>query len=158
MSLNSKNPFLNTKNFSSTSLSKKEEVHTATVIDYNQEMTLAGTINKSFILFLMLSASAMVVWWMTFNGMNPLVPTIGGAIIGFILVLIAVFKPHLSGYLAPGYALFEGLFIGGISAIFEIRYPGIVVQAVSATLVTFLVCLALYKYKIVKVAFAIFII
>lgn len=151
MSLNSKNPFLNTKNFSSTSLSKKEEVHTATVIDYNQEMTLAGTINKSFILFLMLSASAMVVWWMTFNGMNPLVPTIGGAIIGFILVLIAVFKPHLSGYLAPGYALFEGLFIGGISAIFEIRYPGIVVQAVSATLVTFLVCLALYKYKIVKV-------
>ena len=52
MSLNSKNPFLNTKNFSSTSLSKKEEVHTATVIDYNQEMTLAGTINKSFILFL----------------------------------------------------------------------------------------------------------
>lgn len=151
MSLNSKNPFLNTKNFSSTALSKKDEVHTASVIDYNLEMTLAGTINKSFILFLLLSASAMVIWWLTFNGMNPLVPTIGGAVIGFILVLVAVFKPHLSGYLAPGYALFEGLFIGGISAIFEIRYPGIVIQAVSATLVTFIVCLALYKYKIVKV-------
>ena len=48
-----------------------------------------------------------------------MVLAIGGAIIGLILVLIASFKPHLSTYLAPAYALFEGLFIGGISAIFE---------------------------------------
>ncbi|KAB1156041.1 Bax inhibitor-1/YccA family protein [Flavobacterium luteum] len=149
--MNSKNPFLNNKIFSSTALSKKEEVHTATIIDYNTEMTLSGTINKSFILFLLLSASAMVIWWLTFNGMNPLVPAISGAIIGFVLVLISVFKPQYSGYLAPAYALFEGLFIGGISAIFEIKYPGIVIEAVAATLVTFVVCLLLYKYKIVQV-------
>jgi uncharacterized YccA/Bax inhibitor family protein len=151
MNLNSKNPFLTNKSFTSTALSKKDEVHNATVIDYNQEMTLSGTINKTFILFLLLTASAMVIWWMTFNGMNPIVPAIGGAIVGLVLVLISAFKPQYSGYLAPGYALFEGLFIGGISAIFEIKYPGIVVQAVSATLVTFVVCLGLYKYKIVKV-------
>ena len=54
-------------------------------------------------------------------------------------------------YLAPGYAIFEGLFIGGISAIFEVMYPGIVIQAVSCTFVTFVVCFGLYKYKIVKV-------
>jgi uncharacterized YccA/Bax inhibitor family protein len=30
-------------------------------------------------------------------------------------------------------------------------YPGIVIQAVGATFVTFVVCLALYKYKVVKV-------
>ena len=48
-------------------------------------------------------------------------------------------------------SLFEGLFIGGISAIFEAKYPGIVIQAVGATFATFLVCLGLYKYKIVKV-------
>lgn len=149
--MNSKNPFLNTKIFSSTALSKKEEVHTATIIDYNTEMTLSGTINKSFILFLLLSASAMVIWWLTFNGMNPLVPAISGAVIGFILVLISMFKPQYSSYLAPAYALFEGLFIGGISAIFEIKYPGIVIEAVAATLVTFVVCLLLYKYKIVQV-------
>ena len=151
MAFNSKNPFLNNKSFSPTSASQKEEVHNATVIDYNQDMTLSGTINKSFILFLLLTASATIIWWLTFNGMNPLVPAIGGAIVGFILVLISVFKPQYSGYLAPGYALFEGLFIGGISAIFETMYPGIVIQAVGATLVTFGVCLALYKYQIVKV-------
>jgi uncharacterized YccA/Bax inhibitor family protein len=150
MNFNSKNPFLNNKTFS-TATSRNNEVNQATLIDYNQEMTLSGTINKSLILFFMLTASAMVIWWMTFNGMNPVVPTIGGAIIGLILVVIAAFKPQYSAYLAPGYALFEGLFIGGISAIFEAKYPGIVVQAVSATLVTFLVCLGLYKYKIVKV-------
>jgi uncharacterized YccA/Bax inhibitor family protein len=65
--------------------------------------------------------------------------------------LIAAFKPQLSPYLAPGYAVFEGLFIGAISAIFEAKYPGIVLQAVGATFVTFLVCFGLYKYKIVKV-------
>ena len=150
MSQNSKNPFLNYKSFTSSG-SQKEEVHQAVLMDYDQNMTLAGTINKSILLFLILTASAMVVWWMTFNNMSPIVPTIGGAIVGLILVVIAAFKPQLSPYLAPGYALFEGLFIGGISSIFEMRYPGIVTQAVGATFVTFMVCLALFKYKIVQV-------
>lgn len=151
MSLNSNNPFLNNKTFSSTKVSKRDEVHHTSIIDYNDEMTMSGTINKSLILFLLLTASATVIWWLTFNGMNPLVPAIGGAVVGLVLVLIAAFKPQYSPYLAPGYALFEGLFIGGISAIFEAKYPGIVVQAVGATFVTFMVCLGLYKYKIVKV-------
>jgi len=151
MSIKSKNPFLTNKSFSATTATRKEEVHHATVVDYSQEMTLSGTINKTLILFLLLAASAMVIWWMTFNGANPIVPTIGGAIAGLILVVIAAFKPQYSPYLAPGYALFEGLFIGGISAIFEKMYPGIVTQAVGATFVTFIVCLGLYRYKIVKV-------
>lgn len=151
MNFSSKNPFLNNKSFSATSAAQKEEVHQATLIDYNQEMTLSGTINKTLLLFLILTASAMVTWWMAFNGMNPIAPAIGGAIIGLILVVISAFKPQYSSYLAPGYALFEGLFIGGISAIFEVRYPGIVIQAVGATFVTFVVCLGLYKFQIVKV-------
>ncbi len=88
---------------------------------------------------------------MAANGQNPIVFSIGGAVVGLILVLIATFKPQYSGYLAPGYAIFEGLFIGGISAIFEAMYPGIVIQAVSCTFVTFMVCFGLYKYEIVKV-------
>lgn len=149
MNFNSKNPFLTNKTFTATT--NKDEVHQAVIIDYNQEMTLSGTINKSFILFLLLSLSASTIWWMTFNGMNPIAPAIGGAIVGLILVVISAFKPQYSPYLAPGYALFEGLFIGGISAIFEVKYPGIVIQAVGATFVTFIVCLGLYKYKIVQV-------
>ncbi|MEY4962980.1 MAG: hypothetical protein RLZZ323_299 [Bacteroidota bacterium] len=147
MSSNSKNPFLNNKIFNST----KEEVHEATIIGHEQTMTLSGTINKSLILFLLLTAAAMITWWMADNGQSPAIPMIGGAIMGLVLVVTATFKPQLSGYLAPGYAIFEGLFIGGISAIFEIKYPGIVTQAVGATFVTFAICLGLYKYKIVQV-------
>ncbi len=147
MSSNSKNPFLNNRIFTSS----KEEVHEATIIGHEQTMTIAGTMNKSLILFLLLTAAGMITWWMAANGQSPMVPMIGGAVMGLILVVIATFKPQLSGYLAPGYAIFEGLFIGGISAIFELKFPGIVTQAVGATFVTFAVCLGLYKFKIVQV-------
>lgn len=145
--MNSNNPFFKTKSFKE----NNEVTHDAVVIDYNDTMTVSGTINKSFLMLVLLIASAAITWIMTFNGQNPMMLTIGGAIVGFILVLIATFKPQSSGYLAPGYAIFEGLFIGGISAIFEVMYPGIVIQAVSCTFVTFMVCFGLYKYEIVKV-------
>lgn len=150
MNFNSKNPFLNSKRFSSNT-AKAERFNEPQLIDYNQEMTVSGTINKTAVLFLLLCAGAILTWWMFANEMNIMVPAFGGAIVGFILVMISAFKPQYSAYLAPGYAFFEGLFIGGISAIFESRFPGIVINAVGATLVTFLVCLGLYKFKIVKV-------
>jgi uncharacterized YccA/Bax inhibitor family protein len=145
--MNSNNPFFKTKSFKE----NEEVIHNTVVIDRNEAMTVSGTINKSFLMLILLISSAAITWTMAYNGQNPMVFTIGGAIVALILVLIASFKPQLSGYLAPGYAIFEGLFIGGISAIFEVMYPGIVIQAVSCTFVTFMVCFGLYKYQIVKV-------
>lgn len=147
--MESRNPFLRNKTF--TGENPREEVHHASVIDYNDTMTVSGTINKTFIMLLILLGASVVTWWMTFNGYNPMPLAIGGAIVGFILVLIAVFKPQAAPYLAPGYALFEGLFIGAISAIFESMYPGIVIRAVGATFVTFMICAGLYRFGIVKV-------
>lgn len=151
--MNSNNPFFKNKSFTNTtrySAGNLNEPQTIAV-DYNDTMTVQGTINKSFVMLLLLIVGAAVTWTMTFSGYNPIVLTIGGAIIGFILVLIASFKPQYSGSLAPGYAIFEGLFIGGISAIFEMKYPGLVIQAVGATFVTFIVCFGLYKYNVVQV-------
>ncbi|HEU4496933.1 MAG TPA: Bax inhibitor-1/YccA family protein [Flavobacterium sp.] len=149
MNFKSSNPFLGNKSFSKPSAHAHRQ--DSALISYDQEMTVSGTINKSFIMLLLLLAAASLTWWMAFNGMNPLPLAIGGAIAGLVLVLVSSFKPHLSAYLAPAYALFEGLFIGAISAIFEAMYPGIVVQAVGATFVTFIVCFLLYKYQVVKV-------
>ena len=146
--MESKNPFFKNKSFSNTS---REVTHEAQVIDYSETMTVSGTINKSFLMLLLLVISAAITWMMFFSGYNPMIFTIGGAVVGLILVVISALKPHLSPYLAPGYAVFEGLFIGGISAIFESMYPVIVIQAVSCTFVTFIVCFGLYKYEIVKV-------
>ena len=149
MNFKSNNPFLGNKNFSKpTTYAASQD---STLITYDQEMTVSGTINKSFVMLLLLLASASLTWWYAFNGGNPMPFAIGGAIVGLIMVLVSAFKPNLSPYLAPAYALFEGVFIGGISAVFEAMYPGIVIQAVGATFVTFLVCFGLYKYNIVKV-------
>lgn len=148
--MESKNPFFRTKSFTNTTNAGTSSYETR-AIDFTDTMTVSGTINKSFILLLLLVAAAFGTWTMTFNGYNPMMLAIGGAVIGFILVLVSTFKPHLSTYLAPAYALFEGLFIGAISAVFELQFPGIVINTVAATFVTFLVCLGLYKYKIVKV-------
>ena len=121
--MESKNPFFKNKTFSTAVSKSSETTHNATIIDYNDEMTVSGTINKSFLLLVLLVAGAAITWSMTNAGQNAMIFTIGGAIMGFILVLISAFKPQYSGYLAPGYAIFEGLFIGGISAMFELMYP-----------------------------------
>ncbi|HSD15576.1 MAG TPA: Bax inhibitor-1/YccA family protein [Flavobacterium sp.] len=151
--MNSNNPFFKNKSFTNTSRYSTDNISEpqTIVIDYNETMTVQGTINKSLLMLLLLVVGAAVTWTMTMTGYNPIVLTIGGAIIGFILVLVAAFKPQYSGYLAPGYAFFEGLFIGGLSAIFEMMYPGLVIQAVGATFVTFIVCFGLYKYNVVQV-------
>lgn len=146
MNFKSSNPFLGSKAFKNTSRSADEAIYSV-----ENNMTIEGAINKSFILLGLLLVSAALSWWMVANGNNPMVFVVGGAIVGFILVLIASFKPATSRWAAPGYALFEGLFVGGVSAMFESLYSGIVLQAVSCTLITFIICFALYKYKVVKV-------
>jgi uncharacterized YccA/Bax inhibitor family protein len=75
-----------------------------------------------------------------------------GAIAGFVLGLVNAFKREPSPALILAYAGFQGLFLGGISAWFEAMYPGIVIQAVLATVVTFGVTLGLYTTRIVRVS------
>ena len=154
MNLKSNNPFLKNKSFSQTSATTMydEDGRPVEIIDYNSTMTINGTINKSIMLFVLLVASAIFSGYlMIFREVNPIALSIGGAIAGLVVVIIAAFKPQYSGYLAPAYSLFKGLFVGAISVVFEIMYPGIVLQAVGGTLVTFMVCFLLYRFRIVKV-------
>jgi len=51
------------------------------LIDYQETMTGNGTINKSFIMLLLLIASATFTWMMTSSGYNPLPFLIGGTIV-----------------------------------------------------------------------------
>lgn len=68
-----------------------------------------------------------------------------GVIVGLVLGLVNSFKKEPSPLLILGYALFEGMFLGGISGLLEQSYPGIVVQAVLGTLSVFLVTLVLFR-------------
>jgi uncharacterized YccA/Bax inhibitor family protein len=121
-------------------------------------MTIHGTINKTMLLFLILLLPAFLTWNYFFSfgsleaGQAAVMPwTIGGAIGGFVLAIIMVFKFQWSPYLAPIYAGLEGLFLGGISAIFEAQYSGIAVQAVSLTMATFFSLLLIYRAGWIKV-------
>jgi uncharacterized YccA/Bax inhibitor family protein len=69
----------------------------------------------------------------------------------FALAMVCVFKPKASPILAPLYAVTEGVFLGVISKAFEVRWDGIVFQAVLATIGVFFATLALYVFGVVKV-------
>tara|TARA_X000000368_G_C22963578_1_gene682108 strand:+ start:17 stop:787 length:771 start_codon:yes stop_codon:yes gene_type:complete len=118
-----------------------------------QTMTLQGTVNKTGILLGILVLTAVYTWNLFFQTGNPaaVMPiATGGAIGGFVLALITIFKKAWSPFTAPIYAALEGLFLGGISAIFEYQYPGIVIQATGLTLGTLASLLVLYKLGIIK--------
>jgi uncharacterized YccA/Bax inhibitor family protein len=76
---------------------------------------------------------------------------IGGLIGGLVLALVTVFKKEWAGFTAPGYAVCEGLVLGALSAIFELQYPGIVMQAVALTFGTLFCLLMAYKTQIIRV-------
>jgi len=125
-------------------------------LDYSRNdssvMTIQGTVNKSFLLVALVVVGASYTWKQMVDG-NPAMMTylIAGAIGGFITAIITVFKKTWSPYTAPLYAILEGLFLGGISAMFNARYPGIVIQAVALTFGTLFALLFAYKSGLIKV-------
>lgn len=123
-------------------------------VSYGNEMTISGTVNKTLILLALVLLPASWTWNMFYTTGNPAVVypfMIGGVIGGLIVALITVFKKEYSPITAPVYCILEGLFLGGISSIFEAMFPGIVIQAVALTFGTLFALLFVYKAGIIKV-------
>jgi len=118
-------------------------------------MTERGTLNKFFMLFLLVMASAGLTWKAFYDGVDVMPYTMGAAILGFIAALVVIFKKEWSAYVAPVYALLEGVFLGGISAIYNNVFaktaPGIVTQAVLLTFGAVIAMYVLYRFRIIKV-------
>lgn len=124
------------------------------IVNYENSMTLKGTLNKFGFMLLMLMGSAYYSWKEFAGGGNvqPLIWT--GLIGGLVLAFVIIFKKEWSPYLAPAYALMEGLFLGAISAIyndaFAAKAPNIVMNAVGLTFGTAIAMYLLYSFKIIK--------
>jgi uncharacterized YccA/Bax inhibitor family protein len=124
-------------------------------VEADQSMTLQGTVNKAGILLICVILGAAWTWSLFFRSPEP-DPTVvapwmaGGAIGGFIVALITIFKQSWSPVTSPIYALLEGLFVGGMSSLAESQYPGIVIQAVGLTFGTCLALLLAYSSGLVK--------
>lgn len=119
---------------------------------YNDQetMTIGGTVNKSFMLLALLIGAAVISWVMFFNGYDMFPLMVGGAIGGFVLALIISFVPKSAPFLAPIYAVAEGLFLGALSANYESLYYGITLQAALLTMCVFLGMLLAYKTGLIK--------
>ena len=115
-------------------------------------MTLNGTVNKTAFLLVLTLVAAMYTWSRFFAGdVAGLMPFIwGGMIGGLVVALVTVFKKEWSPFTAPLYAVLEGLAIGAISAVFEQRFPGIVMQAVGLTFGTLAALLLAYRSGLVR--------
>lgn len=124
-------------------------------ITTGEEMTIRGTMNKFGFLFLMMMGTCFVAWSQFYKGSNPMPLMLTGVFGGLALALIMTFKKQWSPYLAPAFALLEGLFVGSVSAYydyaFRTSYPGIVMQAVGLTLIVALVMFILYQTRIIRV-------
>ena len=113
-------------------------------IPVNERMTLDGAVNKTGILLSLCFGGAFIGW-------NIPLLMIPAAILGFILALVTIFRsPAKAGSTAPLYALSQGIFLGGITMIFENQFPGIAIQAIGLTFGILASLLFCYKSGIIK--------
>ena len=124
-----------------------------TVAD-GERMTIGGTINKTAMLLALLMITAIYTWGQFSATKDPatIMPLLWtGVIGGLVVAIVLAFKTEWAPIGAPIYALLEGLVIGGLSAFFEMAYPGIVVQAAGLTFGTLFCMLMAYKSGVIKV-------
>lgn len=138
-----RNPFFNEKTFEN--------------VTYTSEatMTISGVINKTAVLLLLTVISSIFTWSQVAKAAGTASDAwpwmIGGMIVGLVLAIATAFKPNWAPVTSPFYALAQGLFIGGISALYNVKSNGIVFQAVLGTFGVLAVMLALYRFRIIKV-------
>jgi len=129
------------------------DLGTGTVTDVRGgAMTLNGTVNRTAMLLVLTLAGALYTWNIFFTGgaANLMPYVLVGGIGGFIVAMVTIFKKTWAPITAPLYAALEGLFIGAISAVFEQRHPGVVIQATALTFGTLAALLIAYRSGLIK--------
>lgn len=140
--------------FKSSNPTLQEKTYQGTILEgigTGEEMTVSGTMNKFGVLMALMIASTLFAWSQYDKGSDPMPLMLAGVFGGLALALVMMFKKQWAPYIAPAYAILEGLFVGSISAMYNHAYPGLPTQAVALTLLVTLVMFLLYRYRIIKV-------
>ena len=131
----------------------RETILADVVIDENS-MTVKGTINKFGFLFIMVLGTSYYSWKEFAEGGNVMPLIMTGAIGGLIVAITLAFRPQWSPYIAPLYALLQGLFIGAISSMYNFAFaekaPNIIINAVGLTFGVVIGMYLLYSFRIIK--------
>lgn len=119
---------------------------------FGEAMTLQGTVNKTGVLLVCAVGPAAWTWNLFLHSPQSVLPLMWlGLIGGLIFAMVTIFKKTWAPVTAPIYALLEGLVLGSVSAMLEMRYHGIAIQAVSLTFGTLVVLLLAYRSGLIPV-------
>ena len=102
-------------------------------------MTVEDVVVRTAILLAVAFATGALTWTL---GLEAL--ALPAALVGLVLGLVISFKQVTNPAAILAYAAVEGVFLGGISALVDSRYPGVVLQAVVGTAAVAGSVLALY--------------
>lgn len=120
-----------------------------------EAMSISGTVLKTALLLAVLVFSSTFTFTMVLKGFLDKAMMLGtvGVIGGLITALVIIFSKNikLTGPLSILYSVFEGLAVGGISAVYVAQYGGgLVANAIVATFAALFAMLFLYSAKIIK--------
>ena len=137
ISYRTSNPALNINTF--------KRVSSSSPFTLDQKMTIKGTVDKTAVCIILLIIPAYYVFTTGMVGY-----AIPGAIIGFILAMVTIFKRKWAQYTVPAYSVAQGFFLGGISYYYNESYEGLVLQSISLTIFILFSLLFAYRSKIIR--------
>lgn len=141
--LRGSNPMTNPRSFA--------ELATSDVLE---RMTVQGAVLKTFVLLLLLIASAAFTWtWAVMAGSIDAVMILMmvGVFGGLGMAMVTIFKKNWAMYTAPFYAVLEGFAIGGISVLLSGGYGWLPLQAAMLSIGVMMVMLITYLTGLIKV-------
>jgi uncharacterized YccA/Bax inhibitor family protein len=109
-------------------------------------MTIEDVVVRTATLLGVIIATGALTWFAGLQGL-----WLPAMLVGLVLGLVISFKQITSPAVILSYAAIEGVFLGGITFFFEQRYPGIAVQAVTATIAVAVAMLFVYRSGRIRV-------
>ena len=132
------------------------------ITDY-AKMRVGGVASATFVLLAVCLVTGVIGWnavdvvTQQVNGKTEVLSTSvpwwiwGSVFVGFGLAIVTIMKPRVARLTAILYAAAEGVFLGGISKLFNEQWNGIVLQAVGMTAGIFAAMLFLFVTRIIRV-------
>ena len=113
-------------------------------------LTFNGVIHRTGALLLVTGVSFAMTWRGLWSGELSASAGFIGTIVGLVLALVIIFTRATNPILIGSYALAQGVALGSISYVANLKYPGIAFQAVTGTFACFSIVLWLYSMKVLR--------
>ena len=137
LSYRTSNPALNSNTFKNTANNNS--------LFLDKTMTIKGTVDKTALSLVLLILAGYYSYSPEMTGM-----ILVGSIGGLIVAILTIFKKEWAPITVPLYAILEGLALGSVSYLYNTQYEGIIIQAISLTVLILFSMLFAYRTKIIK--------